>query len=348
MSTEVTGPATLDDPAVAAFGSQLRQRRQQRRWSQRELGLATHFSREYVALIERGQRRPTAAFVEQAEAALEADGALLRIFAELERARLDTPPRRRTRRRSPQAVAKAALALRRSASHTTAQGRDVDAVRPALDCLLDSVRADLNTDQASGQLDELERRHADLLTQANGRLPLVDLVCAAALAVQDCLALLDSPMLGRSADRAAGVMAQFARLAASGLDALGLVGDARGWYRLAASVCRVDANASDPVPLTGRDTCTASEPADPTPEVDCAGLGTARNQRAGCHPTSPLDVRSHADRRPACRSRLRRSNAQLDKPVSAVRCALPTRPPRRPTRAPPSLIRAAYKGRLPR
>src|SRR5688572_13972126 len=81
---------------AAAFGEELRRRRQERQWSQRELGEAIHFSREYVALIERGARPPTPAFAERADTALDAGGILVRLFVCAARAGSNA-----VRRRSP-------------------------------------------------------------------------------------------------------------------------------------------------------------------------------------------------------------------------------------------------------
>jgi hypothetical protein len=67
-ATRTTSPAPPLGQQVrpaTAFGEELRRRRRQRQWSQRELGEAIHFSREYVALIERGARPPTPAFAQR-------------------------------------------------------------------------------------------------------------------------------------------------------------------------------------------------------------------------------------------------------------------------------------------
>ncbi|MFD0563577.1 helix-turn-helix transcriptional regulator [Kitasatospora saccharophila] len=61
---------------LAALGWQLRERRQQQRLTQDELGALVNYTGAYVSMIENGKRRPPVEFIRAADRALGAAGAL--------------------------------------------------------------------------------------------------------------------------------------------------------------------------------------------------------------------------------------------------------------------------------
>ncbi|MFI6266672.1 helix-turn-helix domain-containing protein [Micromonospora sp. NPDC051006] len=69
------------------FGAALRQWRECRGLSQRALGGLVHVSGDLIGKVEKAERWPTARLVESCEAALQADGELVRFLSDLERER---------------------------------------------------------------------------------------------------------------------------------------------------------------------------------------------------------------------------------------------------------------------
>jgi transcriptional regulator with XRE-family HTH domain len=236
VTTDVAGPDPHNGPSSDSFGDRLRWWRRQHQWSQRELGAATFFSREYVALIERGERRPSADFVQRADAALGAGGTLRASFA-TERAAAETAWRPRARRQPSPVTAKAAGRLRRTLSSLpNADGGTLSAAQPALNDLVRALEADLEADDVRHAVDQLQQQHAGLVARSGQNLKREEVVCAAALAVGECIALLQRPVIGDARQQLTALAARFAAQAADGLVVLGMLLDAQRWYGVAARI----------------------------------------------------------------------------------------------------------------
>jgi transcriptional regulator with XRE-family HTH domain len=184
-------PASADtspgsDPATA-FGEQLRSLRQRRGWSQRQLGTEVFFSREYVALIERGLRPPNLAFVARAEEVLDAGGALSCLFAKLDVDRARHARQRASARRVKRPNGKVAVAagqLRKVVAEEPVEQRS-PAWWTALDALRRVLRDELNLVDAEAEIVDLERRCSDLAADAGQVTAWQDVGSAAALGVAD-------------------------------------------------------------------------------------------------------------------------------------------------------------------
>lgn len=68
------------DSPTALFGFELRRHRKERGWSQQRLARAVRYSLGTISMIETAKRSPTEEFARHCDEALEADGALLRLW----------------------------------------------------------------------------------------------------------------------------------------------------------------------------------------------------------------------------------------------------------------------------
>lgn len=325
MASTVVEPEARQHADVVTFGAHLRRWRHRRSWSQRELGTAAHFSREYVALIERGERRPTAGFVERAEAALGADGALRSAYAQLEPRRAAIPNRQPTRHRTPSTTAEPVSVLHHGmAGVPTVQSNDIAAVKLALDALLREVTTGLDPEDPRVRLDNLARRYADLLGCSDHDLPPEEAIRAAALGLSECVDLLRRLATGELRSRVTALAARFASVTADGLTVLGYSSDAQGWYAVAEQ-------------LSVNQSMASTAP-------DSGGVGTAMADELATDAVLP--VTGSRLRRTACRRRtpMRLQRAAAGRPPTSVwrqpmHCGIATvlaERTRRPARAPPS------------
>ncbi|MFB9443131.1 helix-turn-helix domain-containing protein [Dactylosporangium vinaceum] len=225
MATTVKHGASQNTDVVP-FGALLRQWRHRRNWSQRELGAVTFFSREYVGLIERGERRPTANFVERAEAALGTDGALRNSFTLLQHQRA-TDPQRQQARHQPQSPGAARADPEFSAP--ASQHRDIPAMAKLLDHLMREVIAGVSLDGAPARLDGLPHRDVRLPDGGDLIIAAQDRVRAAAVALEACIDLLHGPVADAPHRSAAVLAARFAAMIVDALAELGYATAAQGW-----------------------------------------------------------------------------------------------------------------------
>ncbi|MGI5243106.1 helix-turn-helix domain-containing protein [Dactylosporangium sp. CA-139066] len=225
---------------VCSFGGQLRQWRHRHNWSQRELGAATFFSREYVARIERGERRPTADFVARAEAALAAGGQLQHTFTQEEQRRHGetrpwAAPRPVPRRRGKITISAGRL---RSAAGDVSTGERSSSWWTAFDELHRVLQDELEPVDADADVMDLEQQCADLAAGAGDESSWAEVLAAAALGMADAGALLQRPLPSDHAARLVAVVAQFAMLTGDALVMLGRHTRADEWYSLAGTVQR--------------------------------------------------------------------------------------------------------------
>ncbi|WP_432839039.1 helix-turn-helix domain-containing protein [Dactylosporangium sp. CA-092794] len=87
-------PLPGQEPGAAQrqFGADLRHWRTVRGWPQRELAERVNYSREFVAMVERGARWPTEDFARRADAVLATGGVLLSRWPEVEAERAAVMP----------------------------------------------------------------------------------------------------------------------------------------------------------------------------------------------------------------------------------------------------------------
>lgn len=238
MASDVAAPDSRQTASAISFGNQLRQCRQRRSWSQRELGAATFFSREYVARIERGERRPTADFVKRAEAALGITGQLQRAFAPVEQARerearQQARPRAPTRHRGKIAAAAGRL---RTATAGASTGDQASSWWPELDELHRALGEELQPVDVDADITHLEQRCGHLAAAAGDGIGWADMASASAQGLADASALLHRPLSNGRTSRLVGVMAQFATLTGDALVMLGQHTRADAWFNLAATI----------------------------------------------------------------------------------------------------------------
>lgn len=74
-----------ESPALIAFGGQMRRMREAKEITQQSIADHTNISKAQVSRIENGTRRATRSFVEQVDRLLEADGALIKLWLDLNR-----------------------------------------------------------------------------------------------------------------------------------------------------------------------------------------------------------------------------------------------------------------------
>lgn len=277
MASDVAAPDSRRTAGAISFGNQLRQCRQRRSWSQRELGAATFFSREYVARIERGERRPTADFVKRAEAALGTTGQLQRAFAPVEQARerearQQARPRSTTRHRGKIATAAGRL---RTATAGASTGDQAPSWWTELDGLHRALGDELQPVDVDADITDLEQRCGHLAADAGDGIGWADMASVAALGLADASALLHRPLPNGRTSRLVVVMAQFATLTGDALVMLDQYTRADAWYNLAATIqfgeagrdlgCRVSSQPRrDLENLPARDAPTPSEEAEST------------------------------------------------------------------------------------
>ncbi|MGI5185401.1 helix-turn-helix domain-containing protein [Dactylosporangium sp. CA-152071] len=234
-----SGVVAYDSPqpaGVVSFGNQLRQARRRQQWSQRQLGVEMYFSREYVALVERGLRAPSAAFVQRAEAALNADGELQQAYDAIRRPRAHGARPHTLRRPTAGHRGKIGTAARhlRTVTLETAAGELSPAWLTAVDDLQGLLRDELCPVEADNDVTALERRCADLGAAAGHTIGWVDVLSSSALGAADAGALLRRPLAMNHAERVSAVLAVFAALTADALLMLGHRDRAAEWYQLAA------------------------------------------------------------------------------------------------------------------
>ncbi|GAA3298384.1 helix-turn-helix domain-containing protein [Dactylosporangium vinaceum] len=222
-------------PAAVAFGAVLRSWRQRKQWTQQTLGAAVFFSREHVAMVERGLRKPTATFVERAETALEADGALRGAFAQLER-ELEHDARQRveTRRVQRRGGKIAIVAGRfRAAARRAPCSEQPESGWLAFDDLHRVLKDELGLLDADAEIASLEQRWARLAADAGDGTGWAAVASAAALGCAEAGALLQRSLPSGQARRAVAVARQFAALTADALLMLDQHRRAEEWYGLA-------------------------------------------------------------------------------------------------------------------
>ncbi|MEV6928111.1 helix-turn-helix transcriptional regulator [Dactylosporangium sp. NPDC051485] len=242
---------------VPSFGNQLRQARCRQQWSQRELGAATYFSREYVAMVERGLRNPSATFVERAGAALGANRELVAAFGQMQQTR--RPATRegaegpRVRRRSRITVA---------AGRLRAVGASLQTLPSwsAFDELHHVLREEIDPVDAATEVAELEQRCADLVEDGHADRPWADVASWAALGLADAGALLQRPLCAGHIRRLKTVARRFAVLSADALLMLGEAERAGQWLRLVDAIERRDAEAQLPAMPEGSSETALSAP----------------------------------------------------------------------------------------
>ncbi|WP_433221623.1 helix-turn-helix domain-containing protein [Dactylosporangium sp. CS-047395] len=271
MATTVARRGAGQQADKVTFGAHLRQWRHRRNLSQRELGAATFFSREYIALIERGERPPTANFVERVEAALAADGAQWDRFTLAERQRAaasqqpirprppstDTPKPGSDRHRDP-------------AVPPTPHEQDITTL--ALDHLLRQVLVRMGPAETQAGLHD-RGRIIEVLGCGGAAASAEERIRAAALGLSECVALLRPTMPGEPHGQVTVLAARFATMIADGLTALEAGSDALSWYALAGQLAQPADLRSDP----------ASDLASDAGSVGAApdGGGTARTAMPG-------------------------------------------------------------------
>nr|BFE56453.1 hypothetical protein GCM10020063_009790 [Dactylosporangium thailandense] len=224
--------------AAMAFGVRLRALRQRRGHSQHTLGREIFYSREYVALVERGLRPPTATFVTRAETALHAGGELQREFAYVEQAREREAQRRATAPRVPRRRSKimsAADALCTVHGATTASEPSA-AWWTALDVLQHVLQDEIEPHDAEAEVVDLERRWTTLAARSDGETPWADIATEAALGMAGAGALLQRSLHGDHVARLVTIARAFGRLAGDALMMLGRPGSACAWQQLADTV----------------------------------------------------------------------------------------------------------------
>ena len=74
-----------ESPALIAFGGQMRRMREAKKITQQSIADHTNISKGQVSRIENGTRRATPSFVEAVDRLLETDGALIKLWADLNR-----------------------------------------------------------------------------------------------------------------------------------------------------------------------------------------------------------------------------------------------------------------------
>jgi len=74
-----------ESPALVAFGGQMRRMREAKNITQQSLADLTNISKAQVSRIENGTRRATRSFVEQVDRRVGADGALIKLWEDLNR-----------------------------------------------------------------------------------------------------------------------------------------------------------------------------------------------------------------------------------------------------------------------
>ncbi|MEV6928100.1 helix-turn-helix transcriptional regulator [Dactylosporangium sp. NPDC051485] len=231
-------PAAALASAAIAFGVRLRTLRQRRGYSQQTLGGEIFYSREYVALVERGLRKPTATFVERAETALHADGQLQREFACVEQARERQARRRAAARRGQRRNDK----IRSAVATLRTVHRDEIAAEPsapwlaAFDELHHVLKGEMEPHDADAEIADLEHRRTDLAARAGGEARWADVAVEAALGVAEAGMLLHRLLSGDHARRLRCVVAAFAALVGDAMMMLGRPAPADDWHRLADAV----------------------------------------------------------------------------------------------------------------
>ncbi|MEV0131403.1 helix-turn-helix transcriptional regulator [Dactylosporangium sp. NPDC050688] len=293
MASGVVSPDSRQTVGVLAFGNLLRQARQRQQWSQRELGAATFFSREYVAMVERGLRTPSATFVERAGAALDVDRELWAPFAQLQGIRHRTARQRaegrRIRRRSRITVA----AGRLRAAVATLQTPDRWA---AFDELHHTLREETDPVDAAAELAELEQQCADLVGDGRVDPTWDDVATRAALGLADAIAMLQRPLCADQCDRLKAVARRFAVLSADALLMLGEVERAVQWLGLMDPTDRRGAVVQPAaVPMGSPEVIPPARPGihassrsqrDGSVETPLSTRWTARRSTRGGHPTT--------------------------------------------------------------
>ncbi|WP_426513123.1 helix-turn-helix domain-containing protein [Dactylosporangium sp. McL0621] len=243
---------------VIWFGNQLRQARHRQQWSQRELGAATFFSREYVAMVERGLRTPSATFAERAGIALHAEPELRAAFARVQGHRQRITRRvvegRRVRRRS--RITVAAGRLRVAAASVRSPDRWA-----AFDELHQVLRDEIDPVDATVEVEKLEQRCADLVGDGRADSTWADVASGAALGFADAYALLQRPLCAGHTRRLETVARRFAVRSADALLMLGQVERAGQWLGLAEAVERRSGETQRPlVPESSSATSPQAQP----------------------------------------------------------------------------------------
>jgi transcriptional regulator with XRE-family HTH domain len=307
-ATAGAGEATSPSAAVA-FGGRLRSLRHRLGWSQQRLGTAIFFSREYVALVERGLRAPSATFVERAGAALDADGELRAAFAHVEQdreraARQRAETRGAIRRRGKIVAAAGRL---RAAARDEPTGERSPTWWTAFDELHHVLQDEITPVDADADITDLEQQCTDLAADPGNASGWADVASAAAQGLADAGALLQRPLRSDHIARLVNVARRFAAQAGDALIMLGQPGRAGAWYTLARAVkcrCSVTPSAAElkQQPASGAWAEHGGEPARPAPRVPAPPLQRATSPASrltggGCR------MRRRHPRPRTCRSR---------------------------------------------
>ncbi|GAB3862126.1 helix-turn-helix domain-containing protein [Dactylosporangium cerinum] len=243
----VTTQSCTQKSTIVAFGSRLRSLRRRHGFTQLGLSVAMFFSREYVALVERGLRAPSAAFVQRAEAALNADGELQQAYDAIQRSRAHDAQSHAARRLTAGRRGRIGTAAGRLRGVTLELpgGELPTAWLTAIDDLQGVLRDELRPVAADDHVIALEQRCADLAAAAGKTVGWTEVLSSSALGAADAGALLRQPLRMDDAERVSAVLAAFAALSADALLMLGHRDRAAEWYQLAAPEHRQQSATGD-------------------------------------------------------------------------------------------------------